>query len=543
MAFSYSKEVLKHFNKPHNYGKMKNPDGIGQVGNMVCLEDSTILHSEVGMKEIKDFKVGDTVLSHDGLYHTVKRVVREYCSNGLIEIQGKLGKNLVTEDHLVFALKLPNERKFAYFINKKRIFNQLSWHHAGNLEKGDLLAYPTPNFIKDINDVKFTFKKSYYDFKSINIPSIIPINKDFLRLAGYYLSEGYIGDIVSNMQVGFSFNSNEEHYIKDVARIVKNIFGLEAKFARRPKKNVSYIYFNSIFLVQIFKEYFGKGAKNKKIPDFMLWLPVEKQKELIKGLWRGDGYINLVKKGARAEFVSISVNLINQLKILLLRQSIVPSIYCEQEKIDSKGVKHQKAFRIHIGEIEYLKRMSSILGENFDIPAKRVNIHSWVDGQYAFFPITKVNKINYAGKVFNLEVDKSSSFISDSLCLHNCGDVMKLYIKVGQNKQKQEIIKDIKFETYGCLSAIASSSMLTDLIKGKTIDEALDFNRKEIVKELGGLPPIKIHCSVLAGDALVEAIHDYLVKQKRPLPEKLKLRHQQLVQEKQDIQKEYHQKN
>jgi nitrogen fixation NifU-like protein len=119
-----------------------------------------------------------------------------------------------------------------------------------------------------------------------------------------------------------------------------------------------------------------------------------------------------------------------------------------------------------------------------------------------------------------------------------CGDIMKLYIKVGQNKQKQKVIKDVKFETYGCLAAIASSSILTDLVKGKTLEEALDFDRKEIVKELGGLPPIKIHCSVLAGDALVEAIHNYLTKQKKTLPEKLKLRHQQLSKEKQDIQKE-----
>jgi len=90
-----------------------------------------------------------------------------------------------------------------------------------------------------------------------------------------------------------------------------------------------------------------------------------------------------------------------------------------------------------------------------------------------------------------------------------CGDLMKLYIKVGQNKKGQDIIKDIKFETFGCLAAIASSSMLTDLVKGKTLEEAMNFDRKEIVQELGGLPPIKIHCSVLAGDALIEAIRDY----------------------------------
>lgn len=118
-----------------------------------------------------------------------------------------------------------------------------------------------------------------------------------------------------------------------------------------------------------------------------------------------------------------------------------------------------------------------------------------------------------------------------------CGDLMRLYIKINKNKQGREIIKDIKFETYGCLAAIASSSMLTDLVKGKTVDEALDFDRKKIVEELGGLPPIKTHCSVLAGDALIEAIHHYFIRNKKLIPERLKLRHLQLQKEKEIIKK------
>jgi len=120
-----------------------------------------------------------------------------------------------------------------------------------------------------------------------------------------------------------------------------------------------------------------------------------------------------------------------------------------------------------------------------------------------------------------------------------CGDLMRLYIKVGQNKQKQDIIKDVKFETYGCLAAIASSSMVTDLVKCKTLEEALKFDRQQIVDELGGLPPVKLHCSVLATDALLEAIHNYLVKNNKIVPQALKVRHQKLQQEKQAIQKHY----
>ena len=90
-----------------------------------------------------------------------------------------------------------------------------------------------------------------------------------------------------------------------------------------------------------------------------------------------------------------------------------------------------------------------------------------------------------------------------------CGDLMEFYIKV-----KDEKIEDIKFKTFGCGSAIATASMITELAKGKTIEEALKITRQDVADELDGLPPIKMHCSNLAADALKDAIHNYKTKQK-----------------------------
>ncbi|HPN98814.1 MAG TPA: Fe-S cluster assembly scaffold protein NifU [Syntrophorhabdaceae bacterium] len=89
----------------------------------------------------------------------------------------------------------------------------------------------------------------------------------------------------------------------------------------------------------------------------------------------------------------------------------------------------------------------------------------------------------------------------------SCGDVMKLYLKIQDDK-----IVDVKFKTFGCGAAIASSSMTTELIKGKTIDEALILSNQAVAEALGGLPPAKEHCSVLAEDALKAAIEDYRKK-------------------------------
>jgi nitrogen fixation NifU-like protein len=92
-----------------------------------------------------------------------------------------------------------------------------------------------------------------------------------------------------------------------------------------------------------------------------------------------------------------------------------------------------------------------------------------------------------------------------------CGDVMKLQIKVGENG----IIEDAKFKTYGCGSAIASSSLLTEWVKGKSLDEAREIKNTDIAEELA-LPPVKIHCSVLAEDAIKAAIEDYQGKRSHP---------------------------
>ena len=89
-----------------------------------------------------------------------------------------------------------------------------------------------------------------------------------------------------------------------------------------------------------------------------------------------------------------------------------------------------------------------------------------------------------------------------------CGDIMKIYMDIEDN-----IIKDVKFKTFGCGAAIATSSMATEMVKGKTVDEALQLTNKAVMEALDGLPPEKIHCSVLAEEAIASAIQDYKKRQ------------------------------
>lgn len=104
-----------------------------------------------------------------------------------------------------------------------------------------------------------------------------------------------------------------------------------------------------------------------------------------------------------------------------------------------------------------------------------------------------------------------------------CGDIMKMYLKIDEN----DVIVDCKFKTFGCGAAIATSSMATELIKGKTVAEALKLTNSAVVEALEGLPPVKVHCSVLAEEAVKSALADYYTKIGRPIDFEIEKAHEE----------------
>lgn len=120
-----------------------------------------------------------------------------------------------------------------------------------------------------------------------------------------------------------------------------------------------------------------------------------------------------------------------------------------------------------------------------------------------------------------------------------CGDMMYMHIKVGANKKGEEIIKDIKFQTFGCVAAIATSSAITELVKGQLLEDALKVKNTDIMQSLNGLPPIKVHCSVLATEALADSIYDYYKKNKKPVSKELKAKHEDIVRHNKMLEEQY----
>ena len=121
-----------------------------------------------------------------------------------------------------------------------------------------------------------------------------------------------------------------------------------------------------------------------------------------------------------------------------------------------------------------------------------------------------------------------------------CGDVMAIYLKVEKNKQKKDIISDIKFETFGCVAAIATSSIVTTLAKGKTLEVALKIGKQDVIKDLNGLPSTKVHCSLLSTDALFMAIYDFYQKHDpKKITKTLISRYEKIEKEQSEIKKRY----
>lgn len=494
----YSEKVMDHFMHPRNVGEIENADGIGNVGNPICVLPDTLIQANFRITPIINLKEETNVLSHDGKYHRIKRLISRRYTGKVYSISvNNLGKNYLTPEHHILALKLGRRDKFATFKGFKP-----DWYCAKELQKGDVVLYPIPREVKDVKSIELDVEKSKWDFRSKRLPKRIAVNNDFLRLVGYYLSEGYARIEPCKGTLVFVFNAKEKTYIKDVINLVYKVFKIKpAKLMTLKSKSVTGISFYSARLAKFFTKHFGKGADQKHLPNWMMLLPLHKQIALLKSIWCGDGYISARQQ--RAKFVTISKQLAFQIRALLQRQRIITSFSIGR----AYGI-HKESYCLYIQDDPSLKKIANIMNMDLKIdPGTRQNQKSWFDGNHYYTTIRKIEAIDYDGLVYNLEIERPHSYVSDALTLHNCGDIMRLYIKV-----QDGIIIDAKFKTFGCGAAISTSSMVTELVKGKSVEDALRVSNRAVAEALGGLPPIKMHCSVLAEEALKGAIDDYLKK-------------------------------
>ena len=419
-----------------------------------CLPPDTFLHSNLGVKPIKDISVGDKVYTHQGRLKKVKQIYTRPYKGPVYNIRPynfRIGLK-TTKEHPFYIIKSYKDCKnCSHTICKPNCSYHKSrgckhpyfkeykpqWVQAKEVKKGDILIFPRFNNItKNIEEIKLNsylsgkLFKVYQDKISCTkgrvdkkLNNVIKIDKEFCRLVGYYLSEGYADNRDS---VSFCFHYNENKYIKDVKLLMKKVFGLSSPrlYRRKDVNAVEIIYFSKI-LAKVFSQIFYNSTEFRKaytkcLPSWMLNLPLEKQVEVFRGWWRGDGG------------VTSSRELMNQMKIILLRLGIIPSIYEQTKEVFNKKYAHlyKKENRIIKAQhSSFIFRQLSFFEDLFGLlktlEFKKFNYklerrHCWIDKKNIYLPVLDIKVKKYKGKVYNLEVEGDNSYLSEFAAVHNC---------------------------------------------------------------------------------------------------------------------------
>jgi NifU-like protein involved in Fe-S cluster formation len=489
----YSDKVMDHFTNPRNVGDIPDASGIGNVGNPVCGDimrmyikvennvivdakfktfgclpaDEKIVLSEGGWQAVSEVDKGALVVNSQGKETLAgQQFTRDY-SGSLLKITpfvSPFNSFRVTPEHPVFCVKRE------WIKGARRYGPKCDWLRI----KTEDLLLAKPDFQKAAN----LTKGDYLIFnanKEVRDNSLF--TEEMMRLIGYYLSEGYT--TAKDSVVTFAFHKKERSLIKETKHLLETFTGKEPK--SRIRDNVEEVYICSRKLARFLIQHCKKIARNKSLSKEVLLLPFAKQWEMVKTYLSGDGdnYRRRSNNSKTYRIITVSESLAIQMQEILARGGIFASI----RKIKKTGC--------------YIKNRKLKDSIQYVISFKLVRDHRYVhsNSKYFLVPIKKIDRENFKGPVYNFQVfDEPHTYLVKGFAVHNCG------------------------------AAIATSSMVTEMVKGKTIDEALKISNKAVAEALGGLPPIKMHCSVLAEEALRSALQNYYEKQGIPVPFEIKKR-------------------
>ena len=478
---NYSEKVMDHFRNPRNVGEMENPDGVGHVGNPVC-GDVMELYIKV-----KDDVIVDAKFKTFGCLPPDEKIV---LSNGEWEkisavIKGTKVLNGRRKNTEVVKTYNRNYRgqilKICPFVSPFNEFFVTPEHPILSLRRskieGSRISNKRCNWLRINKDKLMSAQFEFAKAKDLNSGDylIYTVNKDvrdnefysskLMRLIGYYLAEGYIS--AQSGVVIFALNKNETKIIKEIETLIYHLYKKEAK--KRIRDNVTEVYLCSRKVVRFLTKVAGEKAHFKSVNKEIMLLPFEKQWQMVETYLAGDGdfYRRRLKDSLTYRITTVSQNLAIQIQEILGRGGIFASI---------RPVYKTNCF---IGGRKLKNSFQYII--SFKLRRKHQFVHN--KENYFLIPIKKIEKISYRGKVYNFQVlGEPNTYLIRGFVVHNCG------------------------------AAIATSSMVTELIKGKKIEEVLKISNRAVAEALGGLPAIKMHCSVLAEQALKSAIDDYYQK-------------------------------
>ncbi|MEK6927570.1 MAG: FAD-dependent oxidoreductase [Nanoarchaeota archaeon] len=380
---------------------------------------------------IENVTPSTSVLTGDGSYQSIGGFSKREYDGELIGIKPRffVETTKLTPEHPVLTVQVKKGVGSRYLEDFK--FGEPTWKEAKDLNLNDCVVYP---IIKKTEDKEYINLSDYLELRAYEdkviphkrtwtsklINNRIILNKNIMRLFGYYLAEGS----AVRHELRFYFAKDEQEYINDVAKIIKESFGLEPRISY--KDNVGIVSLYSKMVCDLFKVLFDKYSYMKRLPQFIMHLPEEKQKELIMGLWRGDG----CSREKDFCLVTNSRKLAYQVRDILLRLGIICSLQKrDKEKLNLKphqiagrdvSFTHDK-YHLSVGG-QFLEKMSSIL--EFSHPLLKTRQfstnHAWINENMAVLPIREIKKEKYIGEVLSLAIENNSSYVAKNFIVHNC---------------------------------------------------------------------------------------------------------------------------
>lgn len=496
-----------------------------------CFTPETEIMCNPTTKPIGEIEIGTKILGLDGAYHSVTNTFTRPYSGIIYKIKPEGSEEVsVTAEHPFLAIhpepcRFPNSgrnrpqpcvetcskvkkrqgRRYVDCASKHWRFPYTPrWIRVDKLEKGDFLLYPFSTIVRNPKRVYVehllkrdrlfhetttaqTLKAQGMSERAIarklgtsrgriqkhlrRIPQkttpFFEITPDLLLLIGYYVSEGSLR--INGAE--FSFHRNEIIYIQDVLRISKQL-GFSAE-KRDAGLNGTKVIVCSKALAQLLR-LFGKRAENKHIPHFALYLPIELQKSLLKGIFRGDG--SVTKSGIR--YNTVSKILAFQLRQLLLRQGIVSCFtkprHSYRYSIQGKTGWTQTRYDLSVNG-KWIQRLSSVLDISYPYKRKKNFAHGFIKDNFAYIPIRTIARGFYNGIVCNLEEPETKSYIlASTVCAHNCiGEAYRTWPELLENVTSRDW-KRVKGLVYREGSKVRLTP-LRPLIPEEQLDDEVPF--------------------------------------------------------------------
>lgn len=380
-----------------------------------CLPPGQRVWTQSGLKPIENILTGEKVLTHLGTLQDVTKTMRNDYSGQLITIKSALlGKNIsMTPEHEVLTIERKQYRHKngkLFQENFKRSENRGSvWKPAKALSIGDVVAFPIPQTTIDLiqldtsiylpETVGWLQEGNWYYTRGRGkmgrgkLPKFISVNNDFMRLAGWYLSEG------SGSEAGTNIANKSPEVQNEIVHLFRSIFDVHAK------ADAKGVWCRSRSVSNLLVSLFGKGAHQKKLPDFILHLPTEKQKHLLQSLWAGDGHV----RENRVLYKTVSEELALGVSYLTARMGAVPYIQ-----------RNPKWFNLSYRG-QSMIRMQEVLDASSLKRVHRRDQH-WLRDNLIWLPIRQIETTEYSGTVHNLEVDTANTYVTENFVVHNCQD-------------------------------------------------------------------------------------------------------------------------